>query len=397
MSDPLKSLYSYLFLKLDNSILASSGVDITLPAASSDEDTSAAESAARTGGLPSYSIYMDNATYGTTAQSTSTSGSTTGGTSAGSSVTVSSNEDLLECVDTGPVSGTPSQITSGASAAAMSFINNLSGLADGKALTLEGLPIPKDWENGGVKYQVILTAGAWIPLKLGKDEGSQYEYEIDVNSKKYYIIGKDSGTTTKTASERPGFYQELQTNNSTKVLSAMSAMLGRTTAYSSLLGLYEQRNTKYTFTCKSLTNTNSTKTTRTVHMTPIQAMKSGSSWRLNNTSWRKNVTTMDTNNLLREMLFLLAEMRQIQFEQYITLQKTTCIYSQLAFAQGAAMSSAAGAFGGGSDPTASYLTGRKQESGGGAGAGAADGATDAACAASSMPAGPSEETTEPGT
>ena len=116
MSDPLKSLYSYLFLKLDNSILASSGVDITPPAASSDEDTSAAESAARTGGLPSYSIYMDNATYGTTAQSTSTSGSTTGGTSAGSSVTVSSNEDLLECVDTGPVSGTPSQITSDASA-----------------------------------------------------------------------------------------------------------------------------------------------------------------------------------------------------------------------------------------------------------------------------------------
>ena len=49
------------------------------------------------------------------------------------------------------------------------------------------------------------------------------------------------------------------------------------------------------------------------------------------------------------------------------------------------------------DPTASYLI-RKQESGGGAGAGAADGATDAVeGAASSMPAGPSEETTEPGT
>ena len=37
----------------------------------------------------------------------------------------------------------------------------------------------------------------------------------------------------------------------------------------------------------------------------------------------------------------------------------------------------------GQEPTASYLTGRKQESGGGAGAGAADGATDAAEGAAS--------------
>ena len=83
----------------------------------------------------------------------------------------------------------------------------------------------------------------------------------------------------------------------------------------------------------------------------------------------------------------------MQFEQYITLQKTLVLQSTRV-AQGAAMSSAASAFGGGADPSASYLVGRKQEASGGMGAGAADSATDAAeGAASSMPAGPSEETT----
>ena len=366
LKDPLNSLYAYLFLKLEQSLMTAETQ--TAPSATSQSGASAGTKGTTDGStslekanFPSYSNYMQNETY----------------------EKASANDpSLLECTDAG---GVPKPIiTEGKSPdtfSALQYIDSMSKMDGNSSLKIEGIPIPLDWEDGnGNKNQIVLAFGAWVPLTKLKSEGTaelkQFNYKV---SDQYYIAGKSPDVTETTYSKRPGFYQSFESSIDTKLSKETSALLGKTTAYSTLIYPYQQRNTKYAFSCKSLTN-NANKATRTVYMTPIQAMKQSSSWRLKNTYWRNSVATMDTNNLLREMLFLLAEMRQMQFEQYLQLQKGTTL-SAAQVASASAGASAMDGLMGGSNDAENYLVGRKQSSMPGPAADAASNATDTASAA----------------
>jgi len=365
LQDPLNSLYAYLFLKLEQSIIGDS--DTTTSTSSSTTSTSTTSTTSTStedpnkASFPSYSNFIQSETYETT--------------------TTGSDSELLECTET---TGVPAPvITIGNSPntfSAMQYIDSMSKMNSSAGLKIEGIPIPLDWQDGnGNKYQIVLIAGAWVPLGKKKTETTaglkQFNYKVGT----YYLAGKSSDVTETTYSKRPGFYQSFEAGIDTKIDNETSAMLGKTTAYSTLLYPYQQRNTKYAFSCSSLTN-NASKSTRTVYMTPIQAMKQSSSWRLKNTYWRNGVATMDTNNLLREMLFLLAEMRQMQFEQYLQMEKN----NTLAAAQVASSSAGAAAMDnimGGSNDLENYLIGRKQNSTPGPAGDAASDSTESASSA----------------
>jgi len=371
MKDPLNSLYAYLFLKLEDLLSASKSkanaqpLSTTSPASTEEPDNkSTSSNEVNAGSFPSYAQYIQSETYDTKAEQ---------------------DTSMLECtnVDELKPDGIKA-IQSGNTVSALQFIDSISQLRSKTNLKIDGIPIPLDWQDGnGNKFQIVLAAGAWIPLVKSKDESgnkslSQFKYEAS-KSASLYIVGKSADVTETTSSKRPGFYQDFENEIKSKIDKETSAMLGKTTAYSSLLYPYQQRSSMYKFSCTSLSN-NTDKKQRTVYMTPIQAMKQSSTWRLKNTNWRNSIATMDTNNLLREMIFLLAEMRQMQFEQYLQMQKGNTLAAAQVASSSAGAAAASGAMGG-SDYVSSYVTGRKQDTTPGPAASSANNATESATSA----------------
>ncbi|GEM_PF-2553225 len=325
------------------------------------------------GAFPGMSTYIDKKTY----VADSSKGSLT----------------MLECVDQTVAKPKTTQFATKDTSSAAGFIDSITGLQDPNSILISGLPVWDNFDDQGKKYMAVLAAGAFVPLSKpstssGNAEMDQYLYPIRTGSAQYYFAGKDAASTDKTGSTRPSIKTKYKSAAKGKLQSSAKSLITKVAAYTALQGPYDMRNTEYTYSCKSLNKNSGPAANKTLKMTPMQAMQLSSTWRMSSSAWRSSIATMDTNNLLREIAYLLAEMRQQQFESYLQDQRIL-IMTTANVAQSAASADAAAAFGG-DDPKKDaddYTVGRESPSVPGGGNESADnqgaeGASSAADAAS---------------
>lgn len=169
-----------------------------------------------------------------------------------------------------------------------------------------GLPIPKNTvDTAGRMYQWVSVAGSYFLLSSDGTTGSWFlSKTLNASSGSKYQVAVNSSTAGEAMwNKRKGFLASLS-----KAISAQNDIILKDSSVQSWaltqIKNYEyERSVQYTF---KVNDPNGSATTQ--NYTPIQILMENSRWRLNPSyGWRNSVGRMDSNELMREMLYIMSE------------------------------------------------------------------------------------------
>lgn len=291
------------------------------------------------------------------------------------SVTTSANAryglnstNMLNCVSQSPQFGPPERIDNDKTDLIFKYLSHIAGLSSNPSLDLPQILIPMDYSDGASKFQVVLYGGGFFQLEMNPTSAHKRFVSDSTDKDGKFIAATKKGEATKTTNKRNKFLNDLRIKQADELSKLESIMMSKTSALSNLLFAYDQRSSKYTYTCKSRQSMASKVTADTkVQLTPMEGMVHNTRWRLTNSEWKNAVQSMDKTNLARQQLYLMSEMYEMQFQQYAMLERIMTLMSIQVGQTAATAANMSGMMGDGAKNAAdSYLAGRFKAGVGGA-------------------------------
>lgn len=167
-----------------------------------------------------------------------------------------------------------------------------------------GLPIPKNTvDNNGRLYQWVSLAGSFYLLSSDGVSGSWFlskPLSSSRASKSYQIAVSSSSFGENMWNQRKNYLNALSKAISQQNNIIMHDSSVQSWALTQIKNYEYERSVQYSY---KVNNSNDVQ-----NYTPIQILTESSRWRLNPTyGWRNSLDLMDTNELLREMLYIMSE------------------------------------------------------------------------------------------
>ncbi len=238
--------------------------------------------------------------------------------------------------------------------AAKQFLEIMSGSESAGQVFVPGIPFPYDQSGKDGSRQVISEAGATMVLVSTKSSKSkksapfisdiiQASIGFGLSGKFVVAIANDDGMTTNT--DRQNYYKKLNTDIQKYQANKIKGLASKSFALGVMHDFAAERST-------------SLKTSAGFSITPMQIILQNGSWRLRDSQWSNSIKTMDNDNLLREIAYMLAEQQFLMTEQLVALKEIKFLKAMSSMTEAEVPSFGSGSMSGIKNQITNYIAGR---------------------------------------